>query len=135
MACFGALLVFLCAGGCGSVDGPSRNVALDRAFDLKVGETVTVEDQLLTLTFNGVTSDSRCPLGVLCIQAGDAVVSIGAVRLPSHRGTVDLHGGPGQPDGGRFQDFNLSLVELSPPRRMNAAIAPGDYVATLVVSR
>ena len=54
--------------------------------------------------------------------------------MPDHGGTVELHGGPGQPDGGRFQDFNIRLVELGPPRRMNATIAPGDYVATLVVS-
>jgi hypothetical protein len=107
---------------------------VDTPFDLKVGETVVVEDQLLTVTFNGVTSDSRCPLGVLCIQAGDAVLSVGAVRLPDHGGAVELHGGPGQPDGARFQDFNIRLVELSPPRRMNATIASGDYVATLVVS-
>jgi hypothetical protein len=53
---------------------------------------------------------------------------------PERKRMALLHG-PDPSDGGRFQDFNIRLVELSPPRRMNASIAPADCVATLVVSR
>ena len=120
---------------CGSVTGPSRSAALGQPFDLRVGETVGIEDQLLALTFDAVTSDSRCPMGVLCIRAGDATLALTAVRLPDHRQSLGLGTGDWQPEAATVQDFTVRLVQLSPPRRLDAAPAPSDYVATLVVSR
>lgn len=109
---------------------------MGRPFELRVGETVAVQDELLVLTFDGVSEDSRCPLGVLCIRAGDAVVKLTAVRLPDHRQAVLLYSGAERrPDTVSVQDFTVRLVELSPPRRMDGTIAPSDYVATLLVSR
>jgi hypothetical protein len=128
-------LAVVLAGACSSVNGPSRSVPLNREFDLRVGETVAIEDQLLVLTFDGVTADSRCPLGVLCIRAGDAALAFTAVRLPNHKAALSLGVGDGQSDTATVQDFTVRLVQLSPPRRQDGTPSPSDYVARLVVSR
>lgn len=131
-----ALVALVSGSGCGSVAGPSRSVPVGRPFELRVGETVAVQDELLVLTFDRVSEDSRCPLGVLCIRAGDAQVELTAVRLPDHRQAVLLYAGAERrPDTATVEDFTLRLVELDPLQRMDRPIAPSDYVATLVVSR
>ena len=132
---FVTALALAFTGACSSVDGPSRSVPLDREFDLRVGETVAIADQLLVLTFDGVTEDSRCPLGVLCIRAGDAAVALTAVRLPSYKAAVGVGVGDGQADSAKVQDFTVRLVQLAPPRRQDGTPSPSDYVARLVVSR
>lgn len=130
-----AALALSVAGACSSVSGPSRSVPLDREFDIRVGETVAVADQLLVLTFEGVTADSRCPLGVLCIRAGDAALAFTALRLPNHKAALGLGIGDGQAGTATVQDFTVRLVQLAPPRRQDGTPSPSDYVARLVVSR
>lgn len=96
---------------------------------------MAVEDELLVLTFDGVTEDSRCPLGVLCIRAGEAVLKMTAVRLPNHKEAIELYAGAERPNTTSVEDFTVSVVQLSPLKRMDAPIAPSDYVVTLLVSR
>ena len=50
---------------------PSR--PFGQPYDLKAGTSAVVADGL-TLTFDRVRADSRCPLDALCIQAGEAIV-------------------------------------------------------------
>jgi hypothetical protein len=130
-----ALAVLLAAAtGCGdSLTDAWRRVALDQEFELRVGESAAVTDELLVITFDGVSSDSRCPLGVLCIQEGDAVVRVRARRLPKSEAVLTLHTQQRLP--ATFQGFRLWLVLLKPHPLPGKAIAAGDYVATLRVTR
>jgi hypothetical protein len=129
-----ALLVS--AFGCGdSTTGPSQRVPLGQPFDLGVGESVVVEDELLLVSFDRVLSDSRCPLGVFCIQEGDAVVRVTPERLPNQVGVLTLHTQASLGDAGDFKGFRVRLVELAPHPIRDQTIAPGDYVATLEVTR
>ena len=43
--------------------------------DLAVGNRVSLVDRGITLRFDGVVTDNRCPMGALCIVAGQAVLS------------------------------------------------------------
>jgi hypothetical protein len=87
------------------------------------------------IRFDGVSSDSRCPLGVFCIQEGDAVVRVTARRLPNSESALTLHTQQGLPGTASFQGFRLSLVALRPRPLSGQAIAASDYLATLAVTR
>jgi hypothetical protein len=80
------LLGMLISGlaGCSSGATPSPTpsaVALGEKFELAPGQSQSVAGEDLSLKMVGVTADSRCPLGVECIQAGQAVCQ---VEITSH---------------------------------------------------
>ena len=48
------------------------NVSLGQPFELRVGRSATVAGEGLTVSFEAVSSDSRCPTGVQCVWAPEA---------------------------------------------------------------
>jgi hypothetical protein len=54
---------------CGS---DSIRAVIGKEFNLPVGDTAVIKDEQLTIRFVEVTSDSRCPSDVVCIQMGEA---------------------------------------------------------------
>jgi hypothetical protein len=125
------LVLALGAIGCDeSVTGPT--VPLNREFELAPGQSALVEDVRVTVRFNGVSDDSRCPADAVCILGGDAIVHVTATSRQTSR-DYELHTGsmrPVQHDG-----LTISLVQLQPYPFSARTIAPGDYRATLRVTR
>ncbi|HXD19955.1 MAG TPA: hypothetical protein VN654_23235 [Vicinamibacterales bacterium] len=129
-----AVCLGVCAGCARDLPRPSQ-VPLGRPFELHAEASATLADGL-TVTFDRVRSDSRCPMDVVCITAGDAVV---VVRLASQGGQAEreLHtnpGGAGTADTS-YQSYAITLVALTPYPRTDRPIRPVDYVATLTVER
>jgi hypothetical protein len=114
-----------------SPTGPT--VSVDTRFTLSPGETASVEGRGVRLRFEGVTGDSRCPADALCIQGGDAVVTLVASG-DDRTLTLELHTGDGSRASVTYGNVKVSLVELQPYPFSSRTIAPGDYRATLLVS-
>src|SRR5688500_18294200 len=80
-----------CNGGAAPVSIPGGpSVALGQEFTLGPGESVSLADGVLSVRFERVTEDSRCPRGVNCVWEGDAVVAIVASRAGAS-GQHQLH--------------------------------------------
>ena len=119
-----SLLISACTG---NLTGPS--VRLDEAFVLEPGERAILEGRSARIRFVGVTGNSRCPIDVVCVQGGDAIVEI-AVRSGRNAETsYDLHTGDRQPV--RHGTLTLTLVQLAPDPFSTQTIPPQDYRATL----
>lgn len=116
--------------GC-SPSGPTAR--LDENFILAPGETAKVTSADVSIRFVGVPSDSRCPGDAICIQAGDAIVRVEAVSSTSAAKTYDLHTANSQPVP--HGDVSIALVELAPYPFVSRPTQPGDYRATLRVTR
>lgn len=103
-------------------------------FELKIGERVTVKTDGTTLTvdFDRVTEDSRCPIGVTCVWAGDAVVRLAASDASS-RSVMSLHTQADSAREGEHGQFRVRLEGLRPEPRADASIDASQYVATIVV--
>jgi hypothetical protein len=129
-----SLLTFSACDGDGAT-APSRNVKLGETFDLRASESAAVADELLVVTFDRVSSDSRCPLGVLCIRAGEGVVQLDLRRLPSNTKQVTLKTDPVAETEARFEGYEVQLLELLPHPVAGESIPAGDYVARLSVRR
>jgi GWxTD domain-containing protein len=128
------------------LDGPSqakeggarletRAVPLGESFSLRVGEAARVEDAGITVTFQKVLSDSRCPKDVTCIQAGEAVVSLALDAEEGRSAVLELAVPPGgsSPEA-TFASLRVAVIELQPQKDSRKAIDPASYVATLRVS-
>jgi hypothetical protein len=120
---------------CDSATRPSHDAHLDETFELRAGESATITNELLVLTFERVSEDSRCPLGVLCIRAGEGIAELAVRRLPSTSGHLTLKTDPIDDSIGHFEGYSVQLVELLPHPIAGEAIPAADYRARLAVTR
>src|SRR4051812_9080728 len=63
------------AAGCATVEPPVV-AGPGAAFSLPVGKTATVSGTGVRIPFNRVTTDSRCPIDVVCVWAGEARIEL-----------------------------------------------------------
>jgi hypothetical protein len=108
---------------------------LGQEFDVRIGETAAIGDEPLTVVFEQVVEDSRCPANTTCVWAGTAVVRLGLRVGDTARGTVNLQTLPEVGAEGVFQKYRLRLVRLAPTPRDSSRIPVEQYVLTLIVSR
>lgn len=133
-------LTALYMASCGGNGGPTvpRNVSLGEPFDLGAAQMALVGDTGLTLTFDRVGSDSRCPVDVQCIWEGDATVNLTAAQPGRDVARLELHttsSGGGGPKEARYGEFLVVLTALAPQPHSQTPIEPRAYRATLRVTR
>jgi hypothetical protein len=116
---------------CGS--RPTAPSPVDQSVTLAPGQVATVEGTSLSLRFDGVTGDSRCPADAICITGGDAQVHIAVAPSAGARRDYTLHTGDMRPV--KHDDLTIALVELSPYPFSARPIQPSDYRATLRLTR
>lgn len=107
-----------------------RSVQLGESFDLKVGESARVDSASVSLTFREVRDDSRCPVDVTCVRAGEAFVFFDA-RQGDARAELVFEVPPEGGDEQMFQEYRIRVLELAPPARSGSQIDPQSYVATV----
>lgn len=125
-------LLLLLAGACAS----NPAVAPDTEFRIRHGESVRIAPGDVTVRFDAVTSDSRCPRGVNCVWQGDATVAL-TVSDESGSESIVLHtsGGPDRPTEAVARGFRFALVGLEPQPEAGGSIPSGEYVAVLRATR
>lgn len=111
----------------------SANVTLGQPFELRVGRTATVAGEGLTVSFQAVPSDSRCPTGVQCVWAGNAVVQVVLSKDGKAFG-AELNTSM-EPTSVDYLNYNVALVSLAPYPSSTSPIAQSQYRATFVVTK
>jgi hypothetical protein len=127
-----ALVCAIGTAACSSATAPSG--PLDRQVAIPAGQTASVADAGVSIRFDGVLGDSRCPADAICIQGGDAIVRLDVDGL-GRRATHELHTGDSRIVA-RHEDLTIALVQLEPyPFGSRPPIQPGDYRVTLRLTR
>ena len=130
-------LAAVLAGACRSngerPDVPSGpGTPATRELELGVGESASAHG--LTVKFEGVSEDSRCPIGVQCFWEGDAVVRL-SVSEPSRQGAaLELHTAGRFPREGTYGRYRVRLVGLVPQPKEGEGVPAGQYRATVQVA-
>ena len=135
--CLTAALFVLLA----TVGAAAQTARVGREFKIKVGQVVTLDGGSLRIRFTGVASDSRCPVDVTCVWAGNADVQFevsakGRRRWQGKR-TLNLNTNASteRPGEEKYRRYTIKLVGLSPQPRSHRKIPAGRYTATLLVSK
>ena len=112
------------------VTGPTS--PLNTEFTLAPNQTMAIEGASLSVRFNRITGDNRCPADAVCILGGSADVSI---TTESNRSTRDhvLKTGDMQPV--QYDGYTITLVQVAPYPFSARPIQPDEYRVTLRVSR
>ena len=104
---------------------------IGRAFEMKIGETISVGE--LRLTFRSVEGDSRCPIDAICVWAGDAEIAL-KIDQGSQSAVAALHTML-EPKQTVWNGYTISLVSIAPSRSASSSIDPAAYRAQLLVTR
>lgn len=130
-----SLCLFFVLFGCAKPVQPSVKFNLNRPFGLKVGQTGEfAENQGFAITFDKVSSDSRCPKGVQCITAGKADVALTLGKDGAKQTlTLPFTLPNGTSNVTEFNGYTIRIVGVSPFKFKDKEIKPEDYVVTLLV--
>ena len=109
-----------------------ETVPLNRSFELKYGVKKIIYDTNIEIKIDSV-SDNRCPIDVVCVWEGNAIVSFILTegnndikfKLNTHsnyrRDTLINH-------------YRIRLTGLNPPNRINPPNKLEDYKAELIIT-
>jgi hypothetical protein len=110
------------------------NALIGKEFSLGIGQTANIEGEKLVIKFKAVLEDSRCPVNVVCVWAGNGKVEFEILDIDGQNKTVTLNTEE-EPRATTLKGHNLKLISLNPPRIDGVSISPGDYSVKLLVER
>jgi len=125
--------LLLAASGCTGVQ-TAAVVEPGASFTLAPGETAAVRGTDARLTFKRVTEDSRCPVDVTCVWAGDARIEITISRNGAADDTRILSITPPKYEAA-VGNLRIRFVSLAPVPRQADANVPRKYRAEFVVDQ
>lgn len=105
-----------------------RNDSLN--VSLKLNEIVKINDEF-EISFLGVEKDSRCPIDVICVWAGDAEVIL-ELKSKSLNKKFILHSFL-TPQSIVFNQYEIYLTKVLPLRKQNIDIQQKDYSIELKI--
>lgn len=109
-------------------------VDLNKPFPLGMGRRAELLDATFLVDFRSVTNDSRCPVDVTCIRAGDAAVTL-RIRTGSADSQEIALVFP-TPDKAMAQvgTYRIAVTGLAPAARAGQPIPQSAYVVTLLIT-
>lgn len=110
------------------------NVLINKEFSLGIGQTASIEREKLFINFKAVLEDSRCPVNVVCVWAGNGKVEFEILDIDGQNKTLTLNI-EDEPRATTLKGHKLKLISLNPPRVDGVSISPGDYSVTLLVEK
>ena len=110
------------------------NAFIDKEFSLGIGQTASIEGENLIIKFKAVLEDSRCPVNVVCVWAGNGKVEFEVFDIDGQNKTVILNTEE-EPKSVTLKGHTLKLISLNPPRVDGVSIPQGAYLITLLAER
>lgn len=109
------------------------NAYLNQQVRLPVGKTAIITNEDLSIKFEQVTADSRCPAGAACVWAGEAkcqtTVTLKGVSSPL---VLTVAGSSESPNVFEGYTFNINL---EPYPQVGQTIDKTGYVMVLIVTK
>jgi len=124
------VLAALTVQACTASTGPIANHPVD--VELTLHETKPVPGTTLALTFDRVLGDSRCPVDVMCVWAGNAEMEISTTWLGNVQETHRLNSFL-EPHTFDVGGYRVTFRRLDPEPREGVAIDSADYRIDLSV--
>lgn len=92
----------------------SAQAAFSTTVKLHLGQQVVLAGENLSVGFDSVRDDSRCPPDVQCIWAGDATVLVSLAKpATGPRTVVELHTNPQFPGSADYAGYHVVLRKLN----------------------
>jgi hypothetical protein len=90
---------------------------------------VTADVSGLSIRFNSLVQDNRCPVDVQCIEAGAVTANV----TLENDGKSETRNLPSDEVPYEFNGYKVSIVSVSPEARSTVSIKPNEYKVTFKV--
>lgn len=139
------LFLWLLAACQGATSSAPVTTTVDTEFSLVPGQTAIISDADLTITFNSILSDERCPTDVECVASGPVTISLAIQQgedTPANITLETLTDTSGRSPEGSFEGINsqvetgnyfVRVVGVLPYPKNLSGIKVSDYEVTLLV--
>lgn len=140
---FLSLAIFLMIGclnaeedeGTGPQQDKGLEIKVGTEFQLRPGQTASIEPEGMLIKFLKVTNDSRCRSDVVCVWAGQVEVLIN-ISIGNKSFDVNLIKGPDENLSKREIDgYVIKLIQVDPYPVSTKEPDPSEYLITLVVDK
>jgi hypothetical protein len=131
---FKYIFVILCFIWLSVASTAPAKALIGKEFSLGIGQAANIEGEELVIKFKAVLEDSRCPVNVVCVWAGNGKVEFEILDIDGQNKTVTLNTEE-EPRVTTLKGHSLKLISLNPPRIDGVSILPGDYSVKLLVER
>lgn len=120
----------------------SQVAVLDEPFRLKFGQNKILHSENLIIGFNELVTDSRCPIGVVCVSGGHADIAV-TLAVPGADSTkFNLIIGPELTKGNSKVHSSIdrlgltvTLMQLDPYPESDKSHRASEYDALLNISK
>ena len=135
------LMATLVATGCRTAPAAPPEPAqaqLGEAFTLAGGQGTAVSGENLTLEFDQVLEDSRCPKQVECFWTGQALLTVLVQREGQAPVPVEFNTNPAPGQNKQQANvgaYTIRLISLDPYPETPATIPLDDYRAVMLVNK
>ncbi len=102
-------------------------------FELAVHQTSQMTAEKISVTFQKVLEDSRCPVDVTCIWAGLAKVSL-QVAVSGQEWEISLSTSPPE-NSAVFENYTFWLISVRPVPRSDQSTDRSAYFVTVRVDK
>ncbi len=102
-------------------------------FELAVHQTAQISAEKISVTFQEVLEDSRCPVDVTCIWAGLAKVSL-QVSVSGQEREIRLSTSPPE-NSAVFENHTFWLIQVRPVPRADQTMDRSAYFVTVRVDQ
>jgi len=126
---FAVLLATSCSGSPARPAGP-----IDTDITIALGQSAVIAPAGVTIRFDAVTEDSRCPADANCVWAGRAGAKL-AVVIDASEQPFELHSDPEATRAQSVGDLRFEWIQLDPYPMVSRPTQPGDYRLTIRVVR
>ncbi len=119
----------------GSTGGAASSIQVqpNRQFDLGIGQEARIQGTPITVRFLRVSEDSRCPIDVNCVWAGDGTLKFSLSGAEVINNETSLHTTL-EPKLLYYGGYTIRLIDLKPSPRSGTKIPVTAYLATLEAS-
>lgn len=120
----------------GSTGGVLSSIQVQpgRQFELSAGQEARIQGTPIAVRFVRVAEDSRCPIDVNCVWAGNAVVKI-SLSSSDGNGSESSLNTTLEPKSIYYGGYTIKLIDLKPAPRSGTKIPPATYLAILEASK
>jgi len=109
-------------------------IRLGQEFELKINQEAVIEGEGLTVAFESVLEDSRCPEGVDCIWSGNAKIRIKSSKQKHSPAPIELNTNV-EPKGSSYLGYEIKLVALKPRPKADKPVQSNEYKAALIITK
>jgi hypothetical protein len=125
--------------GCSSPDASNNanevKASPGQEFTLQVNQTAVISSENLSVKFNAVTNDSRCPKGAQCIWAGEAKCQMQVTYNGAASQLVLTEtGGTDGFSQSTYQNYKIDF-QLQPYPEVGKQLASADYKLVMRITK